>query len=60
MNNLNIHIKANVNNITLFDIYELLAIYTKTKQDVIKFKGYNFKIETEIGMSINYIITELI
>ncbi len=62
MMTINLNIKANVDNLTLSDIYALLQKYTLEKQKDIKvyeFKGYKFQIETEINMSINYVITEL-
>jgi len=60
---INLRIKANVNNITLAEIYELLAKYsreTKNKDNFYEFKGFIFKIEAEVSMSIDYIITEII
>jgi hypothetical protein len=60
---INLNIKANVNNLTLSEIYELLKKYsseTKNKDNFYEFKGFIFKIETEINMSINYVITEII
>lgn len=62
MMTINLTIKANVNNLTLSEIYELLQKYSlERKEDtkVFEFKGYTFKIETSISMSINYTITEL-
>ena len=59
---INLNIKANVNNLTLSQIYELLQKYSLEKvkdQKVYEFKGYKFKIETDINMSIDYVITEL-
>lgn len=59
---INLNIKANVDNLTLAEIYELLAKYSREKvkdQKIYEFKGYIFKIETEINMVINYVITEL-
>lgn len=59
---INLNIKANVNNITLAEIYELLQKYSLDKVKdgkTIEFKGFKFKIETEINMAISYIITEL-
>lgn len=59
---INLIIKANVNNLTLSEIYELLKIYTLEKQKdnrIMEFKGFRFKIETDINMAINYTITEL-
>lgn len=59
---INLNIKANVNNITFAEIYELLAKYSieEKNKDFYEFKGYVFKIETEINMSIDYVITEII
>lgn len=62
MMTINLNIKANVNNISLSQIYELLQKYSLEKvkdQKIYEFNGYRFKIETEINMSINYVITEL-
>lgn len=59
---INLNIKANVNNLTLSEIYELLAKYsreTKNKDNCYEFKGVIFKIEAEVNLSINYIITEI-
>lgn len=59
---INISIKAKVNNLTLSDIYELLANYSlgaENNGEIHEFKGYAFRIETEVGMSINYLITEV-
>jgi len=59
---INLNIKANVNNISLSEIYELLQRFSLEKHKDVKvydFKGYKFKIETDITMSINYIITEI-
>ena len=60
---INLNIKANVDNLTLAGIYELLAKYsieTKNKDNLYEFKGYIFKIEAESNMSINYVITEIV
>jgi hypothetical protein len=60
---INLIIKADVNNLTLSEIYELLAKYskeTKNKDNFYEFKGFIFKIEAEVGLSINYVITEVI
>jgi len=59
---INLNIKINVDNLSLSDIYSLLRKYSLEKQKdrkIIEFKGFKFKIETEINMSINYTITEL-
>ena len=61
MMTINLNIKANVNNLSLSQIYELLQKYSLEKvkdQKIYEFKGYKFQIETEINMSINYVITE--
>lgn len=62
MMTINLNIKANVNNLSLSQIYELLQKYSLEKvkdQKIYEFNGYKFQIETEINMSINYVITEL-
>ena len=62
MMTINLNIKANVNNLTLSQIYELLQKYSLDKvkdQKIYEFNGYRFQIETEINMAINYVITEL-
>lgn len=62
---INLNVKANVNNLTLAQIYELLQKYSldnlgKAKDEkVYELNGYKFKIETEITLSINYVITEV-
>lgn len=56
---ININIKANVDNLSLRDIYKLLEEFSINKQEVIEFKNYKFKVKVEIGMSIDYIITEI-
>ena len=63
MMTINLNIKANVGSLTLAEIYELLAKYsreTKNKDNLYEFKGYIFKIEAEINMSIDYVITEVV
>lgn len=60
---INLIIKADVNNLTLSEIYELLAKYsseTKNKENFYEYKGFVFKIEAEVGLYINYVITEVI
>lgn len=60
---LNLNIKANVDDITLTEIYELLAKYhrePKNEDNLYYFKGFKFKIEAETSMSINYVITQII
>lgn len=62
MMTINLNIKANVNNISLSEIYELLQKFSLEKVDDKKtydFKGFKFQIETEINMAINYVVTEL-
>ena len=62
MMTINLNIKANVNNISLSQIYELLQKYNIEKvkdQKIYEFYGYRFQIETEINMGINYVITEI-
>jgi hypothetical protein len=59
---INLNIKANVNNLTLSQIYELLHKFSLEKnkdEKIFELNGFKFKIETEINMSINYVITEL-
>ena len=59
---INLNIKANVNNLSLSQIYELLQKYSLEKvkdKKVYEFNGYKFRIETEINITINYVITEL-
>ena len=63
MMTINLNIKANVDSLTLAEIYELLTKYsreTKNKDNLYEFKGYIFKIEAEINMSIDYVITEVV
>lgn len=60
---INLNIKANVNNLSLSQIYELLQKYSLEKvkdQKMYEFNGYRFQIEAEINGSINYVITELV
>ena len=62
MMTINLNIKANVNNLSLSQIYELLQKYTLEKvngKKIYEFNGRKFKIETHIDMIINYIITEI-
>ena len=62
MMTINLNVKANVNNISLSEIYELLQKNSLEKvkdKKVYDFKGFKFKIETDINMSINYVVTEL-
>lgn len=56
---ININIKADVSSISLIDLYELIHIYQKNKKEVISFKGLKFKIEVNISMILEYVITEL-
>lgn len=59
---INLNIKANVNNLTLLQIYELLQKYSLEKvkdKKIYEFNGYRFQIESKINMAINYVITEL-
>jgi hypothetical protein len=63
MMTINLNIKVNVDNLTLAEIYELLAKYvreTKNKDNLYEFKGYIFKIEAQTDMSIKYVITEIV
>ncbi len=62
MMTINLNIKANVKNISLSEIYELLQKYSIEKvkgKKVYDFKGYKFQIESSINMAINYVVTEL-
>lgn len=62
MMTINLNIKANVNNISLSEIYELLRKYSLEKvkdKKVYDFKGFKFRVETEINIDISYVITEL-
>ena len=59
---INLNIKANVNNLSLSEIYKLLAKFSLEKQkdsEIMEYNGFKFKIETDINMSINYVITEV-
>lgn len=59
---INLNIKADVDNISLSEIYELLQKYSLEKvkdKKVYDFKGFRFEIETEINMAINYTIKEV-
>ena len=60
---INLLIKANVNNISLSQIYELLRNYTiddnKKDKDFYELNGFKFKIEVEVNMGITYRITEI-
>ena len=63
MMTINLNIKANVDNLTLAEIYELLRKYSsepKNKDGLYDLKGYIFKIEAEANMSIDYVITEIL
>jgi hypothetical protein len=62
MSTINLNIKANVNNLSLSQIYELLQKYSLEKikdKKIYELNGFKFEIETEINMSINYVITEV-
>ena len=62
MMTINLNIKANVNNLSLSQIYELLQKYSLEKvkdKKIYELNGFKFEIETEINMSINYVITEV-
>jgi hypothetical protein len=63
MTTINLNIKANVNNLSLSQIYELLQKYSLEKvknKKIYELNGFKFEIETEINMSINYVITEVL
>lgn len=59
MMTININIKAKVDSLTLSEIYDLLSIYSKTREPIIFFKSHKFKIEATTDMAIHYIITEV-
>lgn len=62
MMTINLNIKANVNNLSLSQIYELLQKYSLEKvkdKKTYEFNGFKFIVETEINMSIKYVITEV-
>jgi len=60
---LNLNIKANVDNLSLSGIYDLLKKYCllnlEQRNEVIEYNNLKFKIEVEIISSINYTITEI-
>ena len=59
---ININIKANADNLTLSQIYELIHKFTverKGSTEIIEFEGFKFKIEASINMTIDYVITEI-
>lgn len=63
MMTINLNIKANVNNLSLSQIYELLQKYSLEKvkeKKIYELNGFKFEIETEINASINYVITEVL
>ncbi len=63
MMTINLNIKANVNNISLSQIYELLKIYSLEKvkdKKIFELNGFKFEIENEINQSINYVINEVL
>lgn len=63
MMTINLNIKANVNNLSLSQIYELLQKYSLEKvkdKKIYELNGFKFEIETKINMSINYVITEVL
>lgn len=60
---INLNIKANVNNLSLSQIYELLQKYSLEKvkdKKIYELNGFKFEIKTEINMLINYVITEVL
>ena len=62
MMTINLNIKANVNNLSLSQIYELLQKYSSDYDKdtlIYEFNGYKFRIEAKVNMSIDYVITEL-
>ena len=64
---INIGIKANVKNLTLSEIYELILVYQNTfpkksildNVEIMEFKNLKFEIKVEVDLSINYTITEI-
>jgi hypothetical protein len=61
---INITIKANVQNISIYDIFYILnkngTNAITTEAFLVKFMDHEFKLETEVNeTSINYTITEL-
>ena len=60
--NIDIRIKANVNDLTISQIFELLVKYRSEREDgmlLYEFNGFVFTIETEVSASINYVITQV-
>lgn len=56
-----INITANVNNLSLSEIYEVLKKFSLERvkdSHTLVFKGFTFKIEVEVDSSIKYTITE--
>ena len=59
---ININIKADVDNISISQLYGLLQLYQLEKvkdKKVYDFNGFSFQIEMFIDMAINYTITEI-
>ena len=62
MMTININIKADVDNISISQLYGLLQLYQLEKvkdKKVYDFNGFSFQIEMFIDMAINYTITEI-
>lgn len=61
---MNINIKADIDNLSLSDVFGLMQKHAlekpkESKDCIIEFKEMKFRIVTDINMAINYIITEL-
>lgn len=63
---ININLKAKVQNLTVTDVFNLMAIYKETianspkSKEVWTYKGYKFTITDEVSETgITYIITEI-
>jgi hypothetical protein len=59
MMTINLLVKANVDNLRLSEIFELLSQYAKDKQSPLKFKDFLFQIDVKIDLGIHYTITEI-
>ncbi len=58
----NINIKTNADNLTLSQVYELLHRYSLEKakyKKTYELNGFKYQVESEVNMSINYVITEV-
>ena len=56
-----IKIKADVDNLTMENVFDLLKIYrlAEDRDQLFEFNGYIFRIESVVGISIDYTITEI-